>query len=384
MPAEHGGPTRMHELGRMSTRAWCMQEYLMSPRALIFTPTSLLFRCLTTTQAVGDSFCHIYNEPRIPRSLFLPMTAPAAEPGSKEWKDMHTAWMTVVEDYTRRAAGYESDKLVACAAIAEQFQGALRCEYLAGLWRSDALLVHLLWMARTQQDDSPASRHTRPAEYRAPSWSWAAIDGPVVSEQGQSLNSGDFAEPRTVALAEVVDCWVIPKNPALPFGQVKDGALSLRGTLIPCSGGPRAESIYGKWCVPLPSFEKAWHRKGGLGDKLSSDEEDTEVYSPNPRDGAMFIMDCNVDELPRSMWLVPFEWSTDSDGHRWVHGVVLDLAPLSRISSGPAPQKTRFWRIGYFLDRVEANSEHALPVGSADSGCEGRRTLLDGDRHCMN
>lgn len=273
---------------------------------------------------------------------------------------MHTAWMTVVEDYTRRAAGYESDKLVACAAIAEQFQGALCCEYLAGLWRSDALLVHLLWMARTQQDDSPASRHTRPAEYRAPSWSWAAIEGPVVSEQGHSLNSVGLEDSQTVAaLAKVVECWVKRKNPALLFGQVEDGALSLRGTLIPCNGGP-AERIYGKWYVPLPSFEKARHRKGAFGDKLSSDEKDTEVCSTNIRDGAMFIMDCNVDELPRSMWLVPFEWWIYSDGHRWVHGIVLDLAPLSRISSGPAPQKTRFWRIGYFLDRVEANSEHAL------------------------
>ncbi|EIW59715.1 HET-domain-containing protein [Trametes versicolor FP-101664 SS1] len=351
------GGSYNYELGRMSTRAWCMQEYLMSPRALIFTPTSLLLRCLTTTQAVGDSFCHIYDEPRIPRSLFLPTPAPEAEPSSEEWKGMHTAWMAVVEDYTRRAAGFESDKLVACAAIAEQFHGALCCEYLAGLWRSDALLVHLLWMSDTQQDDSDICRHTRPTDYRAPSWSWAAIEGPIVSEQGHSPNTVDFEDPKTVALAEVVECWVTPTNPALPFGQVKDGSLSLRGTLIPCNGGP-AKMIHGKWYMPLPSFQEAWRQQRGLDDTLSLDEEGS-VRSTEPREGAMFVMDCDVDELPGSMWLVPFEWWSNSDGHRWVHGIVLELAP-PRSSSGSESQKIRFWRIGYFLDRVEANSEHPL------------------------
>lgn len=37
--------------GPISTRAWCMQEYLMSPRSLIFTPRTLQFRCQTTTQS---------------------------------------------------------------------------------------------------------------------------------------------------------------------------------------------------------------------------------------------------------------------------------------------------------------------------------------------
>lgn len=132
------------ELGNMATRAWCMQEYLMSPRTLILTPQTLVFRCLSTVQGVGDSFYRIHGDPRIPSSLFLPPTAPAAEPDVDVWKDLHDAWTKVIEDYTRRTASVASDKLVACAAIAEQFHRVLGSDYLAGLWRSDALLFHLL------------------------------------------------------------------------------------------------------------------------------------------------------------------------------------------------------------------------------------------------
>lgn len=82
------------KLGCIATRAWCMQEYLLSPRALIFTPATLLFRCLTAdTASIGSSCYFMQSDIRIPTSLFLPQAAPAAEPDSKEWGEMCKAWM---------------------------------------------------------------------------------------------------------------------------------------------------------------------------------------------------------------------------------------------------------------------------------------------------
>ncbi|EIW52310.1 HET-domain-containing protein, partial [Trametes versicolor FP-101664 SS1] len=205
------------DLGRMGTRAWCMQEYLMSPRSLIFHPQSLYFRCLTATQSVGDSFCSTYEERRIPITLFLdPLVA---APGSMEWIEVYRAWMAIVEDYSGRAASVESDKLIACAAVAEQFYAVLGSEYLAGLWRSDKLLADLLWDARM---GAQGRRHTRPTGYRAPSWSWAAIEGPV------RWNFPTWEDDWVVALAEIVECRVTLEDAALPFGQVTGGALVLR------------------------------------------------------------------------------------------------------------------------------------------------------------
>ncbi|EIW52289.1 HET-domain-containing protein, partial [Trametes versicolor FP-101664 SS1] len=218
-----------YEFGHMATRAWCMQEYLLSPRALIFTPTTVMFRCISATQAVGNSLYHWVSdrEPRIPKSLFLPHTATAA-PTPEKWRDIHNAWTEVVEDYTRRTASVESDKLVACAAVAEQFHRALGSDYLAGLWRSDALLAHLLWSVDLQNTDRLRYPHTRPAAYRAPSWSWAAIEGLTSHRYPRDLSLRD---PQTVALAEVAECSVTLEDPALSFGRVTDGVLVLRGTL---------------------------------------------------------------------------------------------------------------------------------------------------------
>ncbi|EIW52296.1 HET-domain-containing protein, partial [Trametes versicolor FP-101664 SS1] len=215
------------ELWRMSTRAWCLQEYLMSARALIFSPRTLLFKCLAGTRGVGGSLCAMFKEPRLPNTLFLPIP-PEVEPGSKEWKDTHTAWLGVVKDYSRRSASVESDKLVACAAIAEQFHRALRSDYLAGLWRSDTLLTNLLWEDDKVESSMLGRRHTRPTVYRAPSWSWASLDGVI---QQSNLYTMDFEDTQTVALAKVVECVVTLEDAALPFGRVTGGTLVLRGAL---------------------------------------------------------------------------------------------------------------------------------------------------------
>ncbi|EIW58192.1 HET-domain-containing protein, partial [Trametes versicolor FP-101664 SS1] len=212
------------ELGRMATRAWCLQEYLLSPRTLLFTPRTVLSRCLTATQAVGnDSPCFIVDDLQLPKTLFL-RDPPVAEPGSKEWKDMRTAWMKVVEDYSGRTVGVESDKLVACAAVAEQFRRALDSAYLAGLWSSDMFLVDLLWETVKDSPNGATRQHTRPRTYRAPSWSWAAVDGVV----RQCPHASYLEDTQTAALVNIMECGVVLEDAALPFGRVLDGALWLR------------------------------------------------------------------------------------------------------------------------------------------------------------
>ncbi|OJT13914.1 hypothetical protein TRAPUB_9535 [Trametes pubescens] len=340
-----------YELGRMATRAWCTQEYLMSPRALIFTPTTLLFRCLSTVQGVGSSFYQIRDDTRIPNSFFLPPVAPAEELDAKERRDVHTTWMKVVEDYTRRTASDESDKLVACAAIAEQFHGILGSEYLAGLWRSDALLVHLLW--RTGDKFEAKSRgcpHTRPTAYRSPSWSWAAIEGSIDHVFPKVLSLGD---PQTVALAEIAECRVTLEDPALRFGRVMDGVLVLRGTLIFCRGGLH-KITDNLLSVPLPSFEQVrCQLQRGSGGSISDEEGDVYSTKPGDRATANVYMDCEFDEPPERMWLVPFVRTQPKHREEHVlHGIALELAPPSN-GSGASPQECRFRRIGYLCNSVQ-------------------------------
>lgn len=104
---------------------------------------------------------------------------------------LDTHWARLVEDFTSRTLSFETDKLPAIAGLAAKFMEhshtkALRAKYLAGLWYykgmypfegkkypTSKIPLGLLWSR------SCVDYMRSPAVYRAPSWSWAALDGPV-------------------------------------------------------------------------------------------------------------------------------------------------------------------------------------------------------------
>ncbi|KAL1948637.1 hypothetical protein VTO73DRAFT_10443 [Trametes versicolor] len=328
-------------LGVMATRAWCMQEYLLSPRALIFTATSLLFRCRTgTIRGVGNSAHRWFREPRLPDTLFL-RDPPAAEPGSKEWTDTNKAWLEVVRDYSCRSATLESDRLVACAAVAQQFARVLGCDYLAGFWRSNVLLNDLLW-----QCDRITTKHKprRPAAYLAPSWSWA------VARNVYYISYRSPSWPEDIALAEVIlsRCEVTLKDPSLPFGEVTGGTLVLRGMAISCrsrSPGPRDSRYHLE--VVIPSYEDA-HRPHwglGLGDSNSDAENTGDSGTPEEYTVGISLDYPDADELPRQMWLVPF---LKTSNHISGLAMLPVDPPLSGLDSEPDRKTIRFQRVGLF------------------------------------
>ena len=85
-----------------------------------------------------------------------------------------------------------TDKLIALSGLAhsyyeregksgvphKDYKGGRRGKYAAGLWEAD-MPSALLWRTRSAQ---------RPSEYRAPSWSWASVDG-LISYDSQMLES---------------------------------------------------------------------------------------------------------------------------------------------------------------------------------------------------
>lgn len=349
-----------YSLGVMATRAWCLQEYLLSPRALIFTAASLLFRCRTIIRGVGNSGFSFIGEPRLPDTLFL-RDPPAAEPGSEEWLDAQKAWLEVVEDYSGRSATLESDKLVACAAVAQQFARVLGCDYLAGLWRSDALLNDLLWQSYRRETSDGGPR--RPAAYRAPSWSWAAAEGVYYDSYWTPYTPTDL-RPGDIALAEIIPsrCEVTLKDPSLLFGEVTGGTLVLRGTAIPCRGrfpGQR-DSGYNLEVI-IPSYEDAQRPNWGLGLGDSNSDAENTGDSGKPEDYTVDVqLDYpDTDELSGRMWLVPFLYGGKPAD--WVAGIALELDPPSYIEgSEPDPKTVRFRRVGFFKYFDSNMPEHPL------------------------
>jgi hypothetical protein len=78
----------------------------------------------------------------------------------------------MLEAYTRCNLTKSGDKLPALAGLANAFSRRSGFRYAAGFWEED-LEVGLLWKSFSPND-------TRiPPKYRAPSWSWAALDTKV-------------------------------------------------------------------------------------------------------------------------------------------------------------------------------------------------------------
>jgi len=118
-------------------------------------------------------------------------------------------------NYSKCQITREEDKLVAISGMAQRMHQVTNDIYLAGLWRS-SLPHNLLWSVLS------SSRASRPIKYRAPSWSWAALDAHIVPQ----------VHVPQMSLVEVLDCHVTTINNN-PFSQVIDGYIRLSGRLYP-------------------------------------------------------------------------------------------------------------------------------------------------------
>ncbi|KAH9208316.1 hypothetical protein DL95DRAFT_395425, partial [Leptodontidium sp. 2 PMI_412] len=134
-------------------------------------------------------------------------------------------WASMVNAFTRRKLTVESDRLPALSGIVKEIQLQTGDKYLAGLWRQD-LSHHLLWQVDTVFAAKDSMWH-RPAKYRAPSWSWAAIEGPIrMNLRPSELDKahGDISPPADDV--HVLESEVNPMGQN-PYGEVSGGYLKL-------------------------------------------------------------------------------------------------------------------------------------------------------------
>ncbi|SJL14142.1 uncharacterized protein ARMOST_17597 [Armillaria ostoyae] len=206
----------------INERAWCLEERVLSPRRLIYATHTLLYEC----QAIHDNMSGAPNFvqlcdlehwiPRLPDRIFLP---PPAAPNRDPLADneIATAWYDMLKLYTPRALTHSRDRLITLSGIAEQFHPFwLHSRYFAGLWEHQ-LPGALLW--RSSGGDEC---YRRPDCYRAPSWSWASIDGEV----------NVFSCGNDGILCSIIHCDVTPARPINPFGAVKVGGSLVLDTVL--------------------------------------------------------------------------------------------------------------------------------------------------------
>ncbi|KAE8451329.1 hypothetical protein EG329_003958 [Mollisiaceae sp. DMI_Dod_QoI] len=223
----------------LGERAWCLQERLLSPRVLYFFRFFLYLECQEHDfSELSWQWLHpypFYN--MIPKTQFYAgdLDSAAGDPDetileehdarqdslSGRTKAMQEAWWRLVENYSCRQLSYQNDKLSAIQGLAQYFFDRHKDLYLAGIWRSD-LLNHLSWFRCIRKD----TRSNIISEYRAPSWSWAAVDGEVNFHsyffRCKKLEGENLYLYATVIAAET---QLASKE---SFGRVVAGSLTLR------------------------------------------------------------------------------------------------------------------------------------------------------------
>ncbi|KAM5341526.1 hypothetical protein ACJ41O_014557 [Fusarium nematophilum] len=160
-----------------------------SPRHLIFGSNQILWTCQRHQASeawpagkTGEFFIDRFESFEAEKAKLRRLR--------KKPKDMDAAWWEFIHDYTRSKLACMSGRLVAVQGLATEVGAASNQTYCEGFWtgRRCKWPETLLW---TAEDPSIP----RPMDYRAPTWSWASIDGPVNSNGGRYVGSS----PLTIA-----------------------------------------------------------------------------------------------------------------------------------------------------------------------------------------
>lgn len=212
-------------IGPLTTRAWALQEHVLSTRVLHYTRTELLFECRTAFR------CECSPSRR------LKVTTPALIPKAIEWINKHPesvewinkqpesiwdAWYRVVEQYTRRNLTVSNDKLPAISGIAEKIQKSASFTYIAGLWKEN-FAFDLLWSTTTV--GLPDAHYFALDTYRAPTFSWASLDTPVAFP---SLDSDDRQSAIPSLTLVSSDVSIAGLN---PLGALRDASINVLGPI---------------------------------------------------------------------------------------------------------------------------------------------------------
>ncbi|KAL1863035.1 hypothetical protein Daus18300_008191 [Diaporthe australafricana] len=246
----------------VNVRAWVLQERLLAPRVLHFCEGSIAWECAGFTRAEG----HPTGLPRfqVQHDRILPEVSlkgldpfkhgkklrsirlgKIIEPDSHiPEKDLYgfELWARVVEMYSKMNLTMAKDKLIALSGIAQLMSTRILgseedpARYVAGLWYK-YLESQLLWrvepifIRHNRTFHQPARR---PADYRAPSFSWASVDAQngIADGPGNGVTYGEVTDrDLLIDINEEEEDVVINTQTDNTLGLVTGGHIMLQGKL---------------------------------------------------------------------------------------------------------------------------------------------------------
>ncbi|KAI0554272.1 HET-domain-containing protein [Xylaria curta] len=217
----------------LMSRAWTLQERLLSGRILHITAAELIWECTTTlccecgTISRESNYLSGNPSPKIAYDIAMQniieegrkaLLVKAQQQSQKPLTPKTSReWTLLIGGYSNRALTYEDDKLPAISALARRFsltdELPIPRTYLAGLWLEDLPWL-LCWRVFQRRFEK------RPETYCAPTWSWASISTPVIWDM-------EIFEAK--ARVEVLEASAVPIGQANVFGRVKGAYAVLKG-----------------------------------------------------------------------------------------------------------------------------------------------------------
>jgi hypothetical protein len=205
----HAKVGRTMDKDPLDTRAWGLQEKLLSTRLLAFTGAEMQWTCRTLRA------CECHQNPYPSKPLFPAPT----EMSSAEGALNHArSWSHVIEEYSARDLTILEDKLPALSGLASKFGSLTGFTYIAGLWR-ESLFYDLVW----QRDIAPIPV---PSTWLSPSFSWASASGAVNFRFARHSYPG-----ARVQHAELLDFYYKTSGHDA-YSRAVDGSLTLRGRTV--------------------------------------------------------------------------------------------------------------------------------------------------------
>jgi Heterokaryon incompatibility protein (HET) len=217
----------------LQQRGWTFQEHILATRIVHYADNQILWECreldACENHPCGDDDSNVTEHAELvenerPKREVAELRFADVTQTSEETKATLRLWRELWTRYTSRNFTFGNDKLVALAGIATEFGGTLGAEnYLAGFWWQD-LAQSLMWYVKGDLKGSgPAPT------YRAPSWSWASIDGPV-DRYPPARRPHSFEKPN-VHIFEALKAST--ETEGGPFGKVISGSLTVRARICP-------------------------------------------------------------------------------------------------------------------------------------------------------
>lgn len=158
--------------GPLVHRGWAYQERLFSPRTLHYTSEQLFWECRECYLAEDSLYTQPYARGTIQGYTVSGRLRNLRHrtPEQVVFETLFQWYTYIIPAYTERLLSRSKDRLPAVSAIAKAIHETTGAEYHAGLW------LHTSQYGLGWQVTEPA---TKPAEYRAPSYSWASLDAKV-------------------------------------------------------------------------------------------------------------------------------------------------------------------------------------------------------------